>query len=444
MSRSMLAVILVSTCLCSVQCGSESPAAVQESQCGDSQCMGDEDIDIEPGLTVSMLQAKHEIIKPRADVITQPPDAPALSTQQQSALLAVAEAFQPQSVTPEKAAKAAHMAAEAAIAAASVAAKVVSSPQFGSQPKPHNHQDHHPASDKATPSVWHKHEHSIKQIVSGFSLAVLLKVLCIASNMVLSVSPLSQVKRWNMDGTGETDSAPFVCIAFAGAQWCFYGLFAWWMTSDRGFLVLVWSNCFGAILGIYYVTNFYYNCADDSFLGSLQKYLGGVFALVLLQVCAIFVLPGDSAMFLAGIIASFGSFLNATSILVTAPAVVRSKDSSAINGTYIMWNFACCALWSACGVMIQDTLVVIPNLCSCCSCMVCLTLKIIYPVTLDSPLGGKEGLEQKAFKDTDLIKPKYEYVDSIFDESFIEACKKTLFTENLECTGGSGGTGDSC
>merc|ERR1719401_2149338 len=123
--------------------------------------------------------------------------------------------------------------------------------------------------------------------------------MCMACNVLVQVSPYSQVKHWeHRECTGESDAAPYVAIAFGGWQWCFYGTFAWRVTEQSGFLLLVHSNCLGALLGTYYTITFYKNCRNPAMLNSLQMYLSAVVSLVVLQMCQLVVLPPERALFL--------------------------------------------------------------------------------------------------------------------------------------------------
>jgi len=214
----------------------------------------------------------------------------------------------------------------------------------------------------------------------GLSFAMVVKALCILGNVLVQISPFPQVMRWDLRKcTGEADAAPYVSIAFGGCQWCFYGMFAWLVTNRSGFLILVQSNFLGAILGTYYVRTFYCNCRNEVSLASLQKYLSGVTSLALLQVCAMGVLPAERALFLTGLVSSFCSFIGATSVLVTVPAVLSSKDSRSIPGPYAIANLASSLVWSLCGYILGDPLVMIPNLFSSCCSATSLGLKVYYP-----------------------------------------------------------------
>merc|ERR1719433_2231930 len=120
-------------------------------------------------------------------------------------------------------------------------------------------------------------------MIASFNFASCVKALCMAGNVLVQVSPFPQVKRWEVRGcTGEADAAPYVSICFGGWQWCFYGLFAWLLTKRSGFLILVHSNCLGAVLGSYYAVTFFQNCRCQKARGTLQTYASAIAALVFL------------------------------------------------------------------------------------------------------------------------------------------------------------------
>jgi len=232
----------------------------------------------------------------------------------------------------------------------------------------------------------------IWSLLAGITFAMVVKGLCVASNVLVQVSPFPQVMRWQCrDCTGEADPAPFVSIAFGGSQWCFYGLFAWLVTGRSGFLILVQSNLLGAMLGTYYSFSFYHHCRSEESLRSMQKYLSAVSALVLLQMCGICVLPAERALFLTGLVSSFCSFVGATSVLVTIPQVLKSKDSRSIPGPFAFANLCSCIVWSLCGWLLHDPMVLVPALFSMCCSTIALTCKAMYPSL--EVAGNKEGLQ---------------------------------------------------
>jgi len=232
----------------------------------------------------------------------------------------------------------------------------------------------------------------MSNLIAGLSFAMIIKALCVAGNVMVQVSPLPQARKWEgRQCTGDADAAPYVSIAYGGWQWCFYGFFAWWVTQRSGFLILVHSNFLGAFLGMYYTITFYRNCRNEANLSSLQKYFSAVCTLVLLQICGMLVLPAERALFLTGLVSSFCSFLGATSVLVTVPQVIQTQDSRSIPGPLAFANFCSAIVWSVCGWLLNDPMVLIPALFSTCCAMAALACKLMYP-TLES--AEKPGLEE--------------------------------------------------
>ncbi|CAE7415346.1 RPA2B, partial [Symbiodinium sp. CCMP2456] len=139
----------------------------------------------------------------------------------------------------------------------------------------------------------------LEKFIAGITFMSMLKALCMAGNILVQISPYHQVQRWEEERcTGDADAAPYVSIAFGGWQWCYYGLFAFFVTKRSGFLILVHSNCLGAVLGTYYSITFYRNCKHDNSLGGLYRYMSAVIMLVLFQLCSLAVLPIERALFL--------------------------------------------------------------------------------------------------------------------------------------------------
>jgi len=237
---------------------------------------------------------------------------------------------------------------------------------------------------------------ALESLLAGLTFASMIKAMCMAGNILVQISPYPQVQRWELRGcTGESDAAPYVSIAFGGWQWCYYGFFAYFITTRSGFLILVHSNFLGAILGTYYIITYFRNCRNPEMLQNLQKYLAAVVALVLLQVCALTTLPVERALFMTGLVSSFCSFVGAISMLFCLPAVIRTKDSRAIPAPLVMANLASAVVWCICGLMLSDPMIAAPNVVCCLSSILCLYLKYIYP---HSEEPGKE-------EDFDMPKP---------------------------------------
>lgn len=224
------------------------------------------------------------------------------------------------------------------------------------------------------------HMPNVHHYIFGFTFASFIKVVCMTGNILVQISPYPTVRKWeDRKCTGDVDAAPFLSIAFGGFQWCFYGTFAWLLTKRSGFLILVQSNCLGAMLGTYYTMAFARNCRHVSSMLALNRYTTAVASLAGLQIASIVVLPLERALFLVGLISSFCSFVGALSMLVAVPTVVRTKSSRTIPGPYAVANLLCAIAWVICGWVLGDPLVTYPNIASAISSGVCLYLKITFP-----------------------------------------------------------------
>lgn len=244
-----------------------------------------------------------------------------------------------------------------------------------------------------------------RHLLAGLSFATAVKAMCMAGNVLVQLSPYPQVQRWEQrKDTGEADAAPYVSIAFGGWQWCYYGFFAYLETQRSGFLILVHSNCLGALLGTYYTMAFYRHCQCQGATRMFYRYLSAVASLALFQVCAVLVLPAVKALFLTGLVSSFCSFVGACSMLVTVPTVLRTGDSRAIPGPIVLANLLSALVWIVCGWMLADPLIATPNTVSALASLTCIYLKLQYPSGPDGAFFPSEDKEAASEAAATLVK----------------------------------------
>lgn len=229
------------------------------------------------------------------------------------------------------------------------------------------------------------HEHAfwgspiLTAILHYLSFAVFIKAACMMSNVVFQVSPLPMVKLFKeKHDTGEADAAPFVAIAFGGLQWCFYGVFAYIVTGKSGFLVLVYSNILGGLLGIYYVVTFQSCSSKLSQISRLSMYYRIVSALILLQVGAMAVLPRERALFFSGLISSTCSVATSLSGLITLPTVIKRKCAASIPLPLCVASGVSGCLWITCGVILWDPWITFPNIIGVSGSLFCIGLCSYY------------------------------------------------------------------
>jgi uncharacterized protein with PQ loop repeat len=238
------------------------------------------------------------------------------------------------------------------------------------------------ASESSTTSWTRVHFPTLWLLLHGITFGFVIKAICMVGNVMVQVSPIPQVKGWELKGnTGDVDAAPYVSIAFTGWNWCFYGLFAYFVTQRSGFVILVYANCLGAVLGSYYMWAFSKFCSDRGAMANFQKYLSAAAGLVGFELCMVLTLPMERSLFMCGLVSSFCSFTAAVSLLMLVPSVMRTKDSSSISGPLVVANFGSAIAWFICGWMLQDPLVYSPNLMTSCASLLCIYLKVKYSST---------------------------------------------------------------
>ncbi|CAL1146880.1 unnamed protein product [Cladocopium goreaui] len=224
------------------------------------------------------------------------------------------------------------------------------------------------------------------QVAATFSLALIVKILCMLSNVACHVSPLPQVQQFHKLGdTGEADSAPLMSILYSGSQWVFYGNFAYCMTGKSGFLVLVYANITGAILGVYYVWGFQQNCRDQKALQQLQLYCRAAAFVFSLQFLAVWSLSFSSALFFSGLMASLSSIIGACSLCSTLPKVIKTQCSASINLELLIVGICSSMLWVSCGVMLWDAWILLPTLFGLVIQLACGFFVLLFPREDASP-----------------------------------------------------------
>lgn len=224
----------------------------------------------------------------------------------------------------------------------------------------------------------------LKHLVAGVSTAILVKACCLVGNVLVHVSPFSQVQGWVAKGsTGEVDPAPYAAMGLGGWQWCTYGFAAWAISNNDKFLVLVYANVLGALLGSYYTCSFYKLCRNAEQHAKLRRYLSVISSLVTLQVTLWLVLPRDRALVCHGMVAGFCVVLGACSLLACLPKAVHSGDTSGICGPLVLANFLGAVMWAYWGSLMSDPAIVGPNLFAAFSSVSCLSVKARYTSSTD-------------------------------------------------------------
>lgn len=224
---------------------------------------------------------------------------------------------------------------------------------------------------KLTPHSW---------FVITFSMALLIKGLCMTSTVVAGLSPIPQVKGFYTSGdTGDIDVAPLFTTMTSGTQWSFYGAYAFEVTEKSGFLVLVYSNVLSAILGFVYTMVFWMNCKNPHTMAKLHMYKHIALGVVLVQMCAFVSLPRESSLFFSGLVSSLTSIVGGMSMLVTLPIIVETQCSDTVSRPILISSFVGNILWLICGIMLWDEWICVPNFFSLAANTMVLSLCMYYP-----------------------------------------------------------------
>lgn len=212
------------------------------------------------------------------------------------------------------------------------------------------------------------------------TIGAIVKVSCIVGNILSQLSPYPSVKKFLSKGdTGDFDALPLVSIGFNGLQWCFYGLFAWWITGNHAFMILLYANVCGAISGSFYTYSFHHLCRSEKGFRWLCRYYNVIVGILLVQVLAALALPMRQAMFFEGFMASFCSVAVTISPIACLPTVLRTGSTEAMPVELAFVSFVSSVLWLTCGVMLRDWWIIIPNIVGILAGMVAMALLIIYP-----------------------------------------------------------------
>jgi hypothetical protein len=205
-------------------------------------------------------------------------------------------------------------------------------------------------------------EGRIHHMLRTMSFSFLLKAGAIMSSVMLTLSPLRTV--WNMQEAKSTLTYPpftFFCVAACGLQWCTYGSFAFLVTNNYGFLILVYSNVLGVIMGTYYCYS-YYKCIQDEV--RMRQFMGCLYAAAAnytFEGIIIPTLPHPRALLIIGTLSAFYSVLVSFAPIADLPKIIAKGDISGMPQDVVFASFVCSVLWFGCAVMLHDTWILVPN-----------------------------------------------------------------------------------
>merc|ERR1719271_1553821 len=199
-------------------------------------------------------------------------------------------------------------------------------------------------------------EGRIHRMLRLLSFSFLLKAGAICSSVMLTLSPLRAV--WRMQETKSTLNFPpytFFCVAACGLQWCAYGSFAFLVTNNYGFLILVYSNILGVIMGSFYCYTYYSNIRDER---RMSEFMGCIYA-----ACANFcfegvvipTMPHPRALLIVGTLSAFYSVLVSFAPIADLNRILGKGDISGMPKDVVLASFTASILWFGCALLLHDT-----------------------------------------------------------------------------------------
>jgi solute carrier family 50 protein (sugar transporter) len=194
------------------------------------------------------------------------------------------------------------------------------------------------------------------------SFSFLLKAAAILSSVVLTLSPLRIIFKIQLEKDTLT-YAPycFFCVAVCGLQWCAYGTFAFLVTSNYGFLILVYSNVLGVVMGTYYVYSYWCNMTDES---RKKQFKNCCYVAASIYAFEATVVPSTSharALLIVGTLSACMSVGVSCAPLAELKTILKTRDASSIPADISMASFAASILWLACAVLLHDLWILVPN-----------------------------------------------------------------------------------
>jgi len=195
------------------------------------------------------------------------------------------------------------------------------------------------------------------------TFSIIIKGLCVIGNIGMSLAPMYDINeiRRKKD-TGAYDSLPFLCTMSTGSQWCFYGIFAWLYTGNKGFLVILYANTLSAVLGVFYSITFIWNCSHPETWRKLTTYCKMIAYLFIFEMMVLYFLPMEKGLLFCGSVASFLSIVVTLSPLSTLPLIYESKSVESMPVELSLVSFASSFVWLVCGIMLHDYWILFPNI----------------------------------------------------------------------------------
>jgi hypothetical protein len=129
--------------------------------------------------------------------------------------------------------------------------------------------------------------------------------------------------------------------------------------DNPGFLMLVYANILGFVLGIFYLQTF----ANFSTCPTLWKnHVIGWSIFLALELIICHIINVSTALLISGGVSALLSVFVSASPLASVSELIKANDLSTMPIDMIFASFLSSALWLWCGYLLQDPWVWIPNM----------------------------------------------------------------------------------
>ena len=193
----------------------------------------------------------------------------------------------------------------------------------------------------------------------SIGLEVWLKIFAIGSNILLQLSPMRLVTDMQLkQSTGTLSPFPLIALTACGFQWSFYGYFAWSIMDNPGFLMLVYANILGFVLGLFYMNTYVQFSRATGW--KLHAITWTIFLLLEVLVCHV-ISNVNTSLVLSGAISALLSVAVSASPLAAVPNILKDNDLSSMPVDMVFASLLSSVLWLWCGYLLQDPWVWVPN-----------------------------------------------------------------------------------
>lgn len=208
-------------------------------------------------------------------------------------------------------------------------------------------------------SVWHER---LERVWHSITFPFLLKSGALTSSVMMTLSPIRTINKIrSAQSTLKYAPYPFFLIFAVAFQWCVYGIFAFKVTANAGFMILVYSNILGVFMGAFYSYTYFNNIQDPKRYTQFWMTLQLVMVVYAAEAVLILEEAHPRALLIVGTVSAIMSVTVSASPLFDLPEVIRTQSSDSMPKDVVLATFFSSALWLSCAFMLKDLWILVPN-----------------------------------------------------------------------------------